>query len=162
MKKLLVGCLVILVLGVIVAVAGSYFLYRAASPMLQNAKNYLQGMAELGELDEQITNKSPYAAPANGELTPAQVDRFVRLQDSVRAARKSRGEDEDAEAASGSAGSGRTTTKSPATKSTAKKTAEKKTAAKKAAAKKTAAKKTTAKKTAAAKKTASRGGRRAG
>ena len=86
MKKLLVGCLIILVLGVIVAVAGSYFLYRAASPMLQNAKNYLQGMAELGELDEQITNKSPYAAPANGELTPAQVDRFVRLQDSVRAA----------------------------------------------------------------------------
>ena len=45
-KKLLAGCLVVLVLGVIVAVVGGYFLYRAASPMLQNARNYLEGMAE--------------------------------------------------------------------------------------------------------------------
>jgi hypothetical protein len=85
-KKLVVGCLVVLVLGMVVAIAGSYFLYRAASPMLQNARNYLQGMAELSELDEQITNKSPHAAPASGELTEAQVDRFVRVQDSVHAA----------------------------------------------------------------------------
>jgi hypothetical protein len=85
-KKLLAGCLVVLVLGVIVAVVGGYFLYRAASPMLQNAKNYLEGMAEITELDEQVTNKSAYTAPASGELTEAQVDRFVQVQDGIRAA----------------------------------------------------------------------------
>ncbi|MFG2830448.1 Ku protein [Streptomyces sp. NPDC048434] len=86
--------------------------------------------------------------PAGEEQPTGQVmDLMAALQDSVRAAKKSRGEDEDAEGA----GSGRTTKKS-----TAKKTAAKKAAAKKSTATKTAAKKT------AAKKTASRGGRRAG
>lgn len=86
MKKLLVGCLIVLALGVIVAIAGGYFLYRAASPVLQNAKSYLQGMSELSELDDQITNQSAHIPPANRELSQAQVERFVRVQDSVRAA----------------------------------------------------------------------------
>jgi hypothetical protein len=85
-KKLLVGCLIVLALGVIVAIAGGYFLYRAASPVLQNAKSYLQGMSELSELDDQITNQSAHIPPANRELSQAQVERFVRVQDSVRAA----------------------------------------------------------------------------
>ena len=86
MKKLVVGCLVVLVLGGIVAVAASYFLYRAASPMIQNARNYLEGMADISELEEQIANKSAFTAPANGELTEAQVTKFVRVQDSIHAA----------------------------------------------------------------------------
>ncbi|MGY4990257.1 non-homologous end joining protein Ku [Streptomyces nigrescens] len=94
--------------------------------------------------------------PAGEEQPAGQVmDLMAALQDSVRAAKRSRGEDEEAEARSGR---------------TAKKSATKKTAAKKATAtksasataSKTAGKKATAKKTAAAKKTASRGGRRAG
>jgi hypothetical protein len=85
-KKLLVGCLVILVLGVVLFVAGSYLLYRAASPMIQNARQYLTGFTQLEELEKQIANKTPYAAPANNELTEAQVQRFVRVQDNVRAA----------------------------------------------------------------------------
>lgn len=86
MKKLLIGCLVILVLGGVLLAVGGYFLYRAASPVIQNARNYLQGMAELGELEKQISNKAAHMAPANGELTEAQMQRFVRVQDSVRAA----------------------------------------------------------------------------
>lgn len=97
--------------------------------------------------------------PAGEEQPTGQVmDLMAALQDSVRAARKSRGEDED-EAAGGSsgggAGPGRTTKKSTAKKTAAKKAAGKKVAAKKSAATKTAAKKATAKK-------ASGGGRRAG
>ncbi|MCX5446230.1 non-homologous end joining protein Ku [Streptomyces nigrescens] len=94
--------------------------------------------------------------PAGEEQPAGQVmDLMAALQDSVRAAKRSRGEDEEAEARSG-----RT-----AKKSATKKTATKKATATKSAsatASKTAAKKATAKKTAAAKKTASRGGRRAG
>ena len=85
-KKLLVGCLIIVVLGVILFAVGGYFLYRAASPYVENARDYLEGMREVGDLEKQITNTTPYAPPESGELTEAQVERFVRVQDSVRAA----------------------------------------------------------------------------
>ncbi|UYB45038.1 Ku protein [Streptomyces sp. Je 1-4] len=94
--------------------------------------------------------------PAGEEQPAGQVmDLMAALQDSVRAAKRSRGEDEEAEPRSG-----RTAKKSATKKTAAKKTTATKTASKSAS--KTAAKKATAKKTAAAKKTASRGGRRAG
>lgn len=85
MKKLLGGCLVVLVLGAIVVGVGAYFLYRAASPLIEDARGYLEGMSQLSELDRRIDNKSPYTPPANGELTEAQVERFVRVQQHVRA-----------------------------------------------------------------------------
>jgi hypothetical protein len=86
MKKFLVGCLVIVVLGAILFAVGAYFLYRAASPVFEDARNYLSRMAELGDLEKDITNKTPYTAPATGELTEVQMQRFARVQDSVRAA----------------------------------------------------------------------------
>jgi hypothetical protein len=85
-KKVLVGCLVILMLGVVVFVAGSYLLYRAASPMIQNAREYVNNLNQLDEIDRQIANKAAYTAPASNELTEAQVERFVRVQEQVRAA----------------------------------------------------------------------------
>jgi hypothetical protein len=84
MKKLLVGCLVILVLCAVVVGVGGYFLYRAASPLIEDARSYLQGMSQLSDLEQQIVNKSPYTAPASGELTEPQVQRFVRVQQHVR------------------------------------------------------------------------------
>ena len=85
MKKLLVGCLVIVVLGAVLFAAGGYILYRAASPVIQDARNYLQGLSELGELDRDIANKAAYTAPGSGELTEDQVQRFVRVQETVKA-----------------------------------------------------------------------------
>lgn len=84
MKKLLLGCLVILILGVVAAVVGSYFLYRAASPLIQDARDYVQGMSELDDLERKISNQSSYTPPASGELTDSQVARFVRVQEQVR------------------------------------------------------------------------------
>jgi hypothetical protein len=84
MKKLLAGCLVILVLGAVIVGVGAYFLYRAASPMIEDARSYLQGMSQLEDLERQIANKSSYTAPASGELTEPQVQRFVRVQQHVR------------------------------------------------------------------------------
>lgn len=84
MKKLLVGCLLVLILGAIVLGIGSYFLYRAASPLIEDARNYLDGMSQLEEIERQVANKSPYSPPASGELTATQVQRFVRVQQQVR------------------------------------------------------------------------------
>jgi hypothetical protein len=84
MKKLLVGCLVIAVLCVVGLGVGSYVLYRAASPLIQDAQEYLEGMSELAEVDRQLANTSPYTPAPSGELTEAQVQRFVRVQQHVR------------------------------------------------------------------------------
>jgi hypothetical protein len=84
MKKLLAGCLVIIVLGAVVIGVGSYFLYRAASPLLEDARSYLEGMSKLEEIERGLSNTSPYSAPASGELNEPQVQRFVRVQQHVR------------------------------------------------------------------------------
>jgi hypothetical protein len=86
MKKFLVGCLVIVVLGGILFAVGGYLLYRAASPVLEDARNYLSRMAELGDLEKDIANRTPYTPPATGELTETQMQRFARVQDSTRSA----------------------------------------------------------------------------
>ena len=84
MKKLLVGCLVIVALGAIAVATGSYFLYRAATPYIEDARNYLRGLSELSDLEKNITNRTPYSPPSSGELSETQVQRFTRVQDHVR------------------------------------------------------------------------------
>jgi hypothetical protein len=95
-KKLLVGCLVILVLGAILFAVGGYFLYRAASPVVQNARDYFDRFSQLSELETQIANKTPFTAPQTGELTKDQVDRFARVQREVRRALGQRFDEIDA------------------------------------------------------------------
>ena len=84
MKKLLVGCLVILVLGAIVVGVGGYFLYRAASPLINDARSYFEGLSKLEDIERGLADTTPYSAPASGELTEPQVQRFVRVQQHVR------------------------------------------------------------------------------
>jgi hypothetical protein len=85
-KKLLIGCLVIIVIGVVALAAGGYFLYRAASPMVQSARDYVESMSEMGKLEKDIKNTAGFTAPESGELTDTQMQRFARVQDSVRGA----------------------------------------------------------------------------
>jgi hypothetical protein len=84
MKKLLVGCLAIVVLGVVALGVGAYFVYRAATPYIEDARAALRGLSELGELDKDIKNKTAHTPPQSGELTDAQLQRFARVQDHVR------------------------------------------------------------------------------
>ena len=84
MKKLLVGCLIVLILGAIVVGVGSYFLYRAASPLIEDARSYVEGMSQLSELDRRLENRTAYTPPPSGELSDVQVQRFVRVQQHMR------------------------------------------------------------------------------
>jgi hypothetical protein len=86
MKRLLLSCLVILAMGGLALGVGAYFLYWAAAPVIQNARNYLDRFAQLGELEKQIANQSPYIPPGNGELTREQIERFARVQQHIRTA----------------------------------------------------------------------------
>jgi len=88
-KKLLAGCLVAAVLGVIALAVAGFFAWRMAQPYVENAGEYMAGFRRLGELsdlDRQVDNTAAYTPAATGELSDAQVQQFVRVQEHVRGA----------------------------------------------------------------------------
>ena len=64
-------------------VAG-FYAYRWAKPMIQSTGDYLDRARAMARLSDEVKNKSAYTAPATGELTQEQVDRFVAVQTRVR------------------------------------------------------------------------------
>lgn len=84
MKKILAGCLVVLVIAAIGFAAAGFYAYRAMRPMIDNAANYMDKAREVAKLSDDIKIKTPFEAPANGELTQQQVERFIAVQTRVR------------------------------------------------------------------------------
>ena len=81
MKKLAIGCLVVLVVGGVAAAGGAYYLYY-------RVKSTVSQFAELGkipQIEDGVQVKTPFVMPAGGELTQNQVDRFIQVQARVRA-----------------------------------------------------------------------------
>jgi len=79
-KKLLTGCLVVLILLVAGSVAAWWFVLR---PMwhagVEGAKEWVSAV----DLGDDIRNQSPFVAPADGRMSQAQVDAFIRVQTAV-------------------------------------------------------------------------------
>jgi hypothetical protein len=65
------------VIGLGVAV---FYAYRMAKPMIDSATNYMAAANEVARLGDLVANKSDYTPPTGGELTAAQVDRFMAVQ----------------------------------------------------------------------------------
>src|SRR5688572_32994723 len=84
MKKLLAGCLIILVIALIGFGVAGYYAYRWAQPMIENAGDYVERARQMARLGDRVQNRAPYAPPATAELTASQVDRFVAVQTRVR------------------------------------------------------------------------------
>ena len=84
MKKILVGCLIVVVIAIIGVGAAGYFAYRAVKPVIDNASNYMEKAREVTRLGENITVKTKFEPPASGELTRPQVERFIAVQTRVR------------------------------------------------------------------------------
>lgn len=82
MKKGLIGCLIVgLVIIVFGAGAAYWFVWRplahAGSAVIQNAQDF----AKAADVEKSVKNQSPYVIPADGKLTPAQVQSFVAIQE---------------------------------------------------------------------------------
>lgn len=84
MKKILGGCLIVLVIAAIGLAAAGFYAYRAMKPVIDDAANYMDKAREVAKLGDQINIKTPYEPPANGELTQQQVERFIAVQTRVR------------------------------------------------------------------------------
>src|SRR5690349_8282230 len=77
MKKLAIGCAVVIVLCMIGFGGVAYYVYY-------KAHQYMASMQEFAQLDTKITNTASFPPPASGELTEDQVRRFVSVQESMR------------------------------------------------------------------------------
>lgn len=80
-KKTLIGCLLVaLLLGALLLGAVYWFalrpLWAAGAGALDGARDWASAV----DLGEGITSDATFVAPADGRLTPAQVDAFVRIQ----------------------------------------------------------------------------------
>ena len=81
MKKWVFGCLgLLLLVGGGAGVGAYYFVYRPA-------RDYMASFTQLRvvpQLNQQVKNQDAFTAPAGGELTAEQVDRFLRVQEALR------------------------------------------------------------------------------
>ena len=84
MKKILAGCLIVLVIAMIGLGVAAFYAYRAMKPVIDNASNYMDKAREMSRLGDEIKIKTHYEPPENGELTAAQVERFLAVQTRVR------------------------------------------------------------------------------
>jgi len=84
MKKILGGCLVVVVVAMIGLGVALFYAYRVAKPMIESAGDYLTRAKQMSELADRVSNKTPYVPPGNGELTQQQVERFIAVQGRVR------------------------------------------------------------------------------
>jgi hypothetical protein len=80
MKKLAIGCGLVLVLTGIAAAGVAYYVYRQVSTTIAQ----FSGFAALPEIDERVQNKRPYTPPASEEITEAQVEKLAQVQSAIR------------------------------------------------------------------------------
>jgi len=76
--------LIVAVIAMIGLGVAAFYAYRAMKPVIENASNYMDKAREVARLGEEIKIKTRYEPPKNGELTPAQVERFLAVQTRVR------------------------------------------------------------------------------
>jgi hypothetical protein len=78
MKKLAIGCgVMLLVLAVGAGIAG-YYIYS-------KAKSYLSQFEAIAALEKNVANRAPFTPPAGGDLTEDMVKRFAAVQDIMQA-----------------------------------------------------------------------------
>jgi hypothetical protein len=85
-KKLAAGCLVLVVIGVVALGLALYFGYRTISPMIDNAATVLEQAREAAAQENRLEDTATYTPPADGELTEAQLRRFLAVHERTRTA----------------------------------------------------------------------------
>jgi len=84
MKKLAIGCVVLLVLGIGGIAAIPYVLSRISSMVTSAAEGLVAELSSLPELERAVERQGPYTPPASGEPTREQLERLVAVQQAVR------------------------------------------------------------------------------
>lgn len=80
MKKLAIGCAIVLVLGFIAFAGVSYYVYRQARSMWSQVAE----LKQLPDIERDVRNRDPFVPPASEELTRAQIERVLKVQTHIR------------------------------------------------------------------------------
>jgi hypothetical protein len=80
MKKLAIGCGVVLVCLLVVGAVASYFVYNK----VKSAVADLSVLGEVPAIERGVRNTAAFTPPESGELTEAQVTRYLKVQQDVR------------------------------------------------------------------------------
>jgi hypothetical protein len=81
MKKLAIGCGIVAVLLLICAAVATYFVVNK----VQSTIAEFAAFGEIPSIERQVKNQASFTPPATGELTAAQVTRYLEVQQHVRA-----------------------------------------------------------------------------
>lgn len=80
MKKLAVGCLIVLVLGGAAAAGIAYYAYRKVT---QTAAKFAE-LGNIADIERGVRVRDGFVAPASEEITKAQLDKLIQVQTSIR------------------------------------------------------------------------------
>jgi hypothetical protein len=80
MKKVAIGCLVVLVLGGVVVGGVAFWAYRR----VQQTVAQFSELAQVPDIERQVVVKDPFVPPTSEELTSTQLERFLGVQKAVR------------------------------------------------------------------------------
>jgi len=80
MKKLAIGCGVVLVVLIIVGAVATYVVYNKVKSTVAE----LSVLGEVPAIERGVRNTAAFTPPDSGELTEAQVTRYLKVQQDVR------------------------------------------------------------------------------
>jgi hypothetical protein len=80
MKKIAIGCGIIAIVGLIIAAVATYYVVNK----VQSTVAEFAALGEIPAIEREVRNKDVFSPPASGELTEAQVTRFLQVQQQVR------------------------------------------------------------------------------
>lgn len=80
MKKLALGCGIVLLLLGVAAAGLAYYVYRQVAPTIAQFREFSQ----VPDLERNVRNRETFTPPATGELTERQIERLVQVQNRVR------------------------------------------------------------------------------
>lgn len=80
MKKLAVGCLIVLVLGGAAVAGVAYYAYRKVA---QTASKFAE-LGNVAEIEKGLRIRGGFVPPSSEELTKAQLDKLLQVQGAIR------------------------------------------------------------------------------
>jgi hypothetical protein len=80
MKKLAIGCAVVIVLFGIAAAGVTYYVYRQARSMVAQFAE----LSQVPEIERGVKLRGTYTPPASSEMTSSQLERLVRVQTKIK------------------------------------------------------------------------------
>ena len=80
MKKVAIGCGVVLLLGCVIVGGLAFWAYRR----VQQTVAQFSELAQVPEIERQVRVKDPFVPPASEELTSSQLEQLLRVQAAIR------------------------------------------------------------------------------